>query len=107
MEATDIKENWITVKETIRREYNISDISYQTWISPLEFYNVIDDVVNIIIPSDQSHALNYISTKYKSFFQVISHGINILINYFIINFVNFLSCIFKSVAHIGTMNTFV
>ena len=71
MEATDIKENWITVKETIRREYNISDISYQTWISPLEFYNVIDDVVNIIIPSDQSHALNYISTKYKSFFQVI------------------------------------
>ncbi|MCM1500866.1 MAG: chromosomal replication initiator protein DnaA, partial [Clostridium sp.] len=66
----EIKENWMTVKETIRREYNISDISYQTWVIPLEFYNVVDDVVSIIIPSDQAHALNYISTKYKSFFQV-------------------------------------
>ena len=66
----EIRDNWIAIKETIRREYNISDISYQTWVKPLEFYNVIDDVVNIIIPSDQAHALNYISTKYKSFFQV-------------------------------------
>lgn len=66
----EIKENWLTIKETIRREYNISDISYQTWVEPLEFYNVIDDVVSIIIPSDQAHALNYISSKYKSFFQV-------------------------------------
>lgn len=66
----DIKENWQTVKETIRREYNLSDISYQTWVAPLEFYNVVDDVVSIIIPSDQAHALNYISSKYKSFFQV-------------------------------------
>ena len=50
----DIKENWLTIKETIRREYNISDISYQTWVAPLEFYNIVDDVVNIIIPSDQA-----------------------------------------------------
>ena len=66
----EIKENWTIIKETIRREYNISDISYRTWVNPLEFYNVEDDVVSIIIPSDQAHALNYISTKYKSFFQV-------------------------------------
>lgn len=68
MEA--IKENWSTVKETIKREYNMSEISYQTWIFPLEYYNVVNDIVNIIIPSDQAHALNYISSKYKSFFQV-------------------------------------
>lgn len=66
----DIKENWLTVKETIRREYNISDISYKTWVAPLEFFNVVDDIVSIIIPSDQAHALNYISSKYKIFFQV-------------------------------------
>lgn len=66
----EIKENWSEIKETIRREYSISEISYQTWLEPLEFYNVTDDVVNIIIPSDQAHALNYISSKYKSFFQV-------------------------------------
>ncbi len=66
----DFRKNWPMIKETIRREYNISDISYQTWIEPLELYDVTDDVVNIMIPSDQAHALNYISSKYKSFFQV-------------------------------------
>ena len=68
MEA--IKENWKTVKEAVRREYSLSDISYHTWVEPLEFHNVVNDVVSIIIPSDQAHALNYISSKYKSFFQV-------------------------------------
>lgn len=66
----NIKENWLEIKETVRREYNLSDISYHTWIEPLEFYNIENDTVNIIIPSDQAHALNYISSKYKSFFQV-------------------------------------
>lgn len=65
-----IRENWNTIKETIRREYNLSNISYNTWVEPLEFHNVVDDVVNIVIPSDKAHALNYISNKYKSFFQV-------------------------------------
>lgn len=66
----DIKNNWTTIKETVRREYNLSSISYHTWVENLEFYDIEDDVVNIIIPSDQAHALNYISSKFKSFFQV-------------------------------------
>jgi len=66
----EIKNNWMEIKETVRREYNLSSISYNTWIDPLKIHNVVNDVVNIIIPSDQSHALNYISTKYKSYFQV-------------------------------------
>ena len=66
----EIKEKWSAIKDIIRREYNISDISYKTWVEPLEFHNVEDHVVSIIIPSDQAHALNYISSKYKSFFQV-------------------------------------
>ena len=65
-----IKENWTTVKEAVRREYSLSDISYHTWVEPLEFHNVVNDGEGIIIASDQAHALNYISSKYKSFFQV-------------------------------------
>ena len=65
-----IRENWDLIKETLRKEYDLSDISYSTWISPLGFYKVENDVVTILIPSDQSHALNYISNKYKSYFQV-------------------------------------
>lgn len=66
----EIRSNWDFIKETIRREYELNDVSYHTWIEPLGFYNVENDVVNIIIPSDQAHALNYISKRYKSFFQV-------------------------------------
>ena len=65
-----IEKNWDLIKETLRKEYDLSDISYSTWIAPLNFYNVKNDVVTILIPSDQSHALNYITSKYKSFFQV-------------------------------------
>ena len=65
-----IKENWDLIKETLRKEYDLSDISYSTWISPLNFYKVENDIVTIMIPSDQSHALNYITNKYKSYFQV-------------------------------------
>ena len=65
-----IKNKWDLIKETLREEYELTDISYNTWIVPLNFYQVKDNVVMIIIPSDQAHALNYISSKYKSFFQV-------------------------------------
>lgn len=65
-----IKEKWDFIKDTVRKEYDLSDVSFRTWIEPLKFYNVENDVVNILIPSDQTHALSYISNKYKSYFQV-------------------------------------
>ena len=65
-----IKENWDIIKDTIRTEYDLSDISYNTWVKPLNFHEVKNDTVIIIIPSDQAHALNYISSKYKDYFKV-------------------------------------
>ena len=65
-----IRDNWDLIKETLRKEYDLSDIAYSTWIAPLNFYNVENNVVTILIPSNQSHFLNYISNKYKSYFQV-------------------------------------
>lgn len=64
-----MKEKWNLIKETIRDEYELSDISYNTWVKPLNFYSEKDDIVTIMIPSDQAHALKYISSKYKSFFR--------------------------------------
>ena len=66
-----IKEKWNEIKETIRKEYELTDVSYDTWVKPLQFYDVREDSVIIMIPSDQAHALNYISSKYKNFFKVI------------------------------------
>lgn len=66
----DIKENWDLIKETLKTEYDLSEISYNTWVKPLRFHSMDHDVVTIMIPSDQAHALKYISSKYKSYFQV-------------------------------------
>ncbi len=66
-----IRENWNTIKETIKTEYGLTEISYRTWVEPLTFHNVVNNVVRIIIPAEQSHMINYITSKYKSFFQVI------------------------------------
>lgn len=65
-----IKEQWEHIKETVKKEYDLSDISYNTWIAPLKLYKVENDTVIIIIPSDKAHALNYITNKYESYFQV-------------------------------------
>ena len=65
-----IKENWELIKDTLKKEYSLSEISYSTWVAPLKCHEVKDDIVVILIPSDQAHALNYISNKYKSYFQV-------------------------------------
>lgn len=65
-----IKEQWNEVKETVRREYSLSNISFETWIDPLEPHCVIDNIVYILIPNDKSNAFTYINTKYKTFFQV-------------------------------------
>ncbi|MCM1038549.1 MAG: chromosomal replication initiator protein DnaA [Roseburia sp.] len=65
-----IRENWNLIKETLRKEYELSDIAYSTWIAPLAFYQAVNDVVTILIPSNQSNFLNYISNRYKNYFQV-------------------------------------
>ena len=66
----EIKEKWDEIKEIVRREYDLTEISYNTWIAPLKLHKVENNVVTILIPSEQAHALNYISNKYKSYFQV-------------------------------------
>ena len=65
-----IRENWEEIKESLRKEYDLSYISFNTWVNPLKYGYTEGDVVKILIPSDQAHALNYISNKYKSYFQV-------------------------------------
>ncbi|MFI3200022.1 MAG: chromosomal replication initiator protein DnaA [Eubacteriales bacterium] len=68
MDAMSLK--WDEIKEIIRIEYELSDISFHTWIKPLVLHSIIEQTVTILIPSNQSHALKYITDKYKLFFQV-------------------------------------
>jgi chromosomal replication initiator protein len=67
-----INENWESIKDTVRNEYDLSDVSYSTWINPLVFHDIDEETnkITILIPSNQAHALKYISSKYALYFQV-------------------------------------
>lgn len=66
----EIKQKWELIKQTIKNEYDLTDISYDTWIMPLSLYSVENDFIKIMIPADQANAINYITKKYKNYFQV-------------------------------------
>ena len=65
-----IRERWTWIKEHIRNEYRLSNISYTTWIANLEIADIRDHVVYIRIPSDKPIMLDYIINNYKVFFQI-------------------------------------
>ena len=65
-----IENNWENIKENVRNEYDIADISFDTWIRPLKFKSIENDTVSIIIPEDRAQAINYITKKYKTYFVV-------------------------------------
>ena len=65
-----LQHSWDTIKDTIREESGITDISYRTWIEPLTFYEYKNNTVSVLIPSDNNIALSYIVNHYENFFKV-------------------------------------
>ena len=65
-----IKQRWQEIKEHIRDEYRLSDISYKTWIKNLEIEDIKDHVVHVRIPSNKSLMLSYIVDNFQVFFEI-------------------------------------
>lgn len=58
-----IKNKWPLILDSLKNEYDISDISFETWIAPLEVAAVEDNKIIIIVP-ENSIGLTYIKKKY-------------------------------------------
>ena len=58
-----IYEKWDEILETVKKEHELSDVSFKTWLKPLQIHKIEDLVVTILVPSQQV-GLNYISKKY-------------------------------------------
>ena len=65
-----IRSQWEDIKQHVREEYGLSDVSYKTWIENLQVYRVDNHVVTIMIPSDQKYSLTYIDSKYRNYFRI-------------------------------------
>lgn len=64
-----VVEKWDEILQIVKTEHDLSDVSFNTWLKPLTVFEVVDNVVTIIVPSEQV-GLNYISKKYKLPLQV-------------------------------------
>ena len=62
-------EKWDEILNIVKREHDLSEVSFNTWLKPLKVYEVNGNVVTIIVPSEQV-GLSYITKKYKLPLQV-------------------------------------
>jgi len=58
-----IREKWEEILYTVKVEHELSDISFKTWLQPLQIHSVSEHVVTILVPSEQM-GISYISKKY-------------------------------------------
>ena len=60
-----IKSRWKEILQTVKEEHELTDISFRTWLAPLEVYHVdqASHMVTILVPS-QEMGVSYIKKKY-------------------------------------------
>ena len=60
-----IREKWDEILYTVKAEHDLSEISFKTWLMPLEIHSIDEEkhIVTILVPSEQM-GVDYINKKY-------------------------------------------
>ncbi len=58
-----LKEKWDEILYTVKVEHELSDISFKTWLKPLQIHSITEHTVTILVPSEQM-GIDYITKKY-------------------------------------------
>ena len=63
----ELQQNWEEIKELCKKEYDILEVPFKTWILPLQIYSIENNVIKIMVPTElsQGAGVSYISNKYK------------------------------------------
>ena len=65
-----VEEKWQEIIKTVKEEYELSKVVYESWIKPLEIFRIDGDKIYILAPPEQI-ALNYITKKYLTPLKVV------------------------------------
>ena len=65
MEKEALIEKWDEILSTVKMEYELSDVSFKTWIKPLTVHSLENNVLTLLGPTEQM-GLNYVSKRYRS-----------------------------------------
>ena len=58
-----IREKWPEILNNLKKEHDISDVSFKTWLLPLEVRALEGDTIIIVVP-EETIGLQYIKKKY-------------------------------------------
>lgn len=59
----EIIEKWEQILQTVKEEHELTDISFNTWLKPLDVFALKGNTLYILVPDEQM-GLNYITKKY-------------------------------------------
>ena len=58
-----IIEKWDEILEILKKEHDIMDVSFNTWIKPLKIHSVENNIITLLIPDDNI-GVSYLNKKY-------------------------------------------
>ena len=58
-----VMEKWSEILQMVKEEHGLTDVSFNTWIKPLEVFAIDGNTLYILVPSEQM-GLSYINKKY-------------------------------------------
>ena len=62
-----LRDKWDYILNTMREDYDISEVSFKTWFLPLKVHSVKDNTVYIVVENDM--VAGYMSKKYLTIIQ--------------------------------------
>ena len=65
-----VEEKWQEILLTVKEEYELSNVVFDSWIKPLEIFQINGNKIYILAPPEQI-ALNYITKKYRTPLKVV------------------------------------
>ena len=61
----ELLKKWDEILEHVKKEYELTDISFNTWVKPLKPSSIEDNVLYILLPQElEQMALNHIKRKF-------------------------------------------
>lgn len=67
-----LKENWEKIKENLKEEYDITIVSFNTWLKPLEVAAVDEELVSVVVTDgNDKFVIDYLTKKYQRLLQVM------------------------------------
>ena len=80
-----IKDKWTFILETMKKEFELSEVSFNTWISPLKVHSLNNNVLKVLVSDQQPMMITYIKNKFQKPLQVTVS--EVICTYILIEFI--------------------